>query len=131
MILTFIAMVIDTMSFFFIVISYLIVASAIFTTIFQDINTSLYGNFTISLRTMFDGLMGSYGYKGFGEYEMLHMVMLWTHIFISNILLLNYLIAILSESYARMLDQGIFLYKVLIYQYCERYMVGLANKKYG
>ena len=131
MILTFIAMVIDTMSFFFIVISYLIVASAIFTTIFQDINTSLYGNFTISLRTMFDGLMGSYGYKGFGEYEMLHMIMLWTHIFISNILLLNYLIAILSESYVRMLDKGIFLYKVLIYQYCERYMVGLANKKYG
>ena len=96
MILTFVSMVVDTLSFMFIVISYLIVAAAIFTTLFQDINTPLYGNFTISLRSMFDGLMGSYGYKGFGEYEMLHMIMMWLHIFIANILLLNYLIAILS-----------------------------------
>ena len=115
----------------FIVISYLIVAAAIFTTLFQDINTPLYGNFTISLRSMFDGLMGSYSYKGFGEFEMLHMVMMWLHIFIANILLLNYLIAILSQSYVLMLEQGKFLYKVYLFQYCERFMVGLANPKYG
>lgn len=30
-----------------------------------------------------------------------------------------------------MLDKGKFLYKVYLYQYCERYMVGLANKAYG
>lgn len=51
--------------------------------------------------------------------------MLILHVMISNILMLNYLIAILSESYATMLDKGIFLYKVYLYQYCERYMVGL------
>ena len=80
---------------------------------------------------MFDGLMASYSYKGFGEYEMLHMFMIWFHIFIANILLLNYLIAILSESYSEMLDKGKFLYKVYQYQYCERYMVGLANFTHG
>mmetsp|Transcript_46451 Transcript_46451/g.61529 ORF Transcript_46451/g.61529 Transcript_46451/m.61529 type:complete len:315 (-) Transcript_46451:371-1315(-) len=131
MILTFISMIIDTIAFMFIVISYLIVSAAIFTTVYQDVNTGLYGDFKVSLRSMFDGLMGSYGYKGFGDKEMAHMMMLWMHIFISNILLLNYLIAILSQSYSDMLDKGKFLYKVYLYQYCERYMVGLANEKYG
>jgi uncharacterized membrane protein YozB (DUF420 family) len=45
---------------------------------------------------MFDGLMASYSYKGFGEMETLHMMMLILHIMLSNILLLNYLVAILS-----------------------------------
>ena len=43
------------------------------------------------------------------------MYMLWIHVFLSNILLLNYLIAILSQSYADMLDKGKFLYKVYLY----------------
>ena len=59
------------------------------------------------------------------------MLMLWVHVFMSHILLLNYLIAILSESYNVMQESGIFLYKVYLYQYCERYMVGLANDKFG
>lgn len=75
--------------------------------------------------------MAAYSYKGFGDMEMLHMVMLVLHILLSNILLLNYLIAILSQSYSVMLDKGTFLYKVYLYQYCERYMVGLANPEYG
>lgn len=131
MILTFFAMIIDTQAFMFLVASYLIVMAAIFTTIFQDVNVSLYGTFKVSLRSMFDGLMGSYSYKGFGDKEMLHMTMMWIHIFMSNILLLNYLIAILSLSYAIMLEQGQFFYKVYLYQYCERYMVGLASPEYG
>lgn len=45
MILTFIAMVIDTIAFMFLVISYLVIAAAIFTTMFQDINPSVYGTF--------------------------------------------------------------------------------------
>lgn len=64
---------------------------------------------------MFDGLMGGYTYKGFGDYEMIHMLMMWVHIIMSNILLLNYLVAILSNSYVEMLESGKFLYKV--YQY--------------
>ena len=104
MLLTLIAMIIDTMAFMFLVASYLIVMAAIFTSVFQDVNPSLYGDFKVSLRSMFDGLMASYSYKGFGDKEMLHMTMMWTHIFCSNILLLNYLIAILSQSYSDMLD---------------------------
>ena len=114
MILTFIAMVIDTIAFMFIVIAYLIVAAAIFTTMFQDINP-IYVDFKTSLRTLFDGLMAGYSYKGFGDKETLHMLMLILHICLSNILMLNYLIAILSDSYSHMLDKGKFLYKVYLY----------------
>ena len=38
MILTLLAMIIDTQSFFFVVYSYLIVSAVIFTTVFQDVN---------------------------------------------------------------------------------------------
>ena len=75
--------------------------------------------------------MAGYSYKGFGEKEMLHMMLLILHICLSNILLLNYLIAILSDSYSHMLDKGKFLYKVYLHMYCERYMVGLKNKEFG
>ena len=130
MLLTFFSMVIDTLPFMFLVISYLIIATAIFTTLFQDLN-SIYMDFTSTIRTLFDGLMGGYTYKGFGEKEWIHMLMIWLHIFMSNILLLNYLIAILSQSYCEMLDKGKFLFKIYLYKYCERYKVGLENKKYG
>lgn len=132
MMLTFIAMVADTIAFMFIVIAYLIIVSAMFTTIFQDLDPS-YATFKISIRTLFDGLMASYGYKNFGglEKEYLHMIMLILHIGMANILMLNYLIAILSDAYSRMLDRGKFLFKVYLYQYCERYMVGLKNKEFG
>lgn len=115
MILTFISMIIGTMSFMFLVFSYLILFSTIFTTLFQDINPGVYGTFVITSRNMFDGLMASYSYKGFGEDEYLHMVLLILHIMLSNILLLNYLIAILSQAYSDMLDKGRFLYQVFLY----------------
>ena len=80
---------------------------------------------------MFDGLMGGYTYKGFGDRELLHMVAIILHVWIANILLLNYLIAILSESYAVMLEKSSFLFKVYLYKYCERYVVGFENDAYG
>ena len=49
----------------------------------------------------------------------------------ANILFLNYLVAILSESYGVMLDNGLFLYKVLLYQYCERYLIAFRSFSYG
>ena len=133
MLLTFFAMVYDTIAFMFLVISYLIIVAAIFTTIFQDMKPGDYESFDITIRKMFDNLMASYGYSGFPtqEKEYMHMLMLWVHVFMSHILLLNYLIAILSESYNVMQESGTFLYKVYLYQYCERYMVGLHNEKFG
>ena len=53
------------------------------------------------------------------------------HVFFSNILLMNYLIAILSTTYENMKETGIFKYKVNLYQYCERYMISFNDRSYG
>ena len=66
-------------------------------------------------------MMGSYGYSVLGEDEDTHAILLILHIFISNIFLLNYLIAILSTVYEEMAELGDFAYKSNKYQYIERY----------
>ena len=83
MILTFFSMVKDTVSFMFLVFSYLIVSAAIFTTLFQDMRPDIYGNFETTIISMFDGLMGSYTYKGFGDRELLHMVAIILHVWVA------------------------------------------------
>ena len=44
-----------------------------------------------------------------------HSVLLILHVFFGNIILLNYLIAILSTTYENMKQSGIFRYKVNLY----------------
>lgn len=53
------------------------------------------------------------------------------HVFFTNILLMNYLIAILSSTYGKMRESGIFSFKVNLYQYCERYLTAFNDRAYG
>lgn len=53
------------------------------------------------------------------------------HLFISSILLLNYLIAILSTVYQVMRDFGDFSFKAGLYSYCERYLIPFNDPRYG
>ena len=66
-----------------------------------------------------------------GDRELLHSILMAFHVFFSNILLMNYLIAILSTTYENMKETGIFKYKVNLYQYCERYMIAFNDRSYG
>ena len=66
-----------------------------------------------------------------GDRELLHSILMAFHVFFSNILLMNYLIAILSTTYENMKETGIFKYKVNLYQYCERYMISFNDRSYG
>lgn len=92
----------------------------------------MYGGFKDSLITLFDGVEASYSYSGFGaKWELPHMVILILHVYMGNIVMLNYLIAILSDSYVEMEDLGKFLYKVNLYMYCERYIVAMENPPYA
>jgi hypothetical protein len=47
--------------------------------------------------------------------------MLVAHIVISNIFLLNFLVAILSTVYEKMVDEGEFEYKKCKYEFIEKY----------
>ena len=106
MILTFFSMIMDTFAFMFLTAWYLFVMSAISCTIYQNVNSSLYGDIETSLTTMFDGFLASYTYANAKDYEIWHMMLVIVHIFCGNIVLFNYLIAILSSTYGELLESG-------------------------
>ena len=63
-------MLTDTLSFIFIVVCYLVIIGSVFTTLYQDINPSKFGGLPLSVRTLYDGLMAVYDYKGMAGKEM-------------------------------------------------------------
>jgi hypothetical protein len=81
---------------------------------------------------LFNGLLGTYTTIGIGELlYWAHVAMTVMYIYMSNILLLNYLIAIMSTTYEVMMESGSFMYKVNLYNYCERYLIAFDNPAYG
>ena len=60
------AMLIDTVPFVILTLMYLYVCASWLYTLYGDLNPSRYGSFLDTLITIFDDLMGSYDYKGFG-----------------------------------------------------------------
>lgn len=53
------------------------------------------------------------------------------NLFLLNILLLNFMVAILSSTYSEMLESGSFMYKCSLYEYCERFLIAFKNKSHG
>ena len=131
LLLTLIEMVEDTISFIFIVSCFIIIMSSIFTTLYQDINPDKYGQLTLTIRTLFDGMMSVYSYDGMGGRALSHSILMIFHVFFSNVMLLNYLIAILSTTYENMKQSGIFKYKKNLYYYCERFVIAFTEPAYG
>lgn len=95
-------MLTDTLSFIFIVVCYLVIIGSVFTTLYQDTNPSKFGGLALSVRTLYDGLMAVYDYKGMVGKEMSFSVLQIIHLFFGNILLMNFLIAILSYTFENM-----------------------------
>lgn len=131
LLLTLVEMVGDTLSFLLLMGCYILVQASIFTTLFQDTLPANYGSMILSFRTLFDAGLAVYSYKGMESKEIVHSILLILHVFLTNVLLLNYLIAILSTTYENMQQSGIFKYKVNLYQYCERYMSAFEEGELG
>lgn len=68
-------------------------------------------------------MLGNYSYYVSGSLDGAHSIWLIIHIFVANIFLLNYLIAILSTVYEEMTEKGDFEYKSNKYKYIERYLI--------
>jgi hypothetical protein len=131
LILTLIAMIGDTISFMFIVCCFILIMASIFTTLYQDTNAEKYGGLALTVRTLFDAAIGQYDFSGMQGRDISHSVLLIFHVFCSNILLMNYLVAILSTTYENMKQTGVFRYKVNLYQYCERFIKAFSDRTYG
>jgi hypothetical protein len=126
---TLIKMFIDTVSFVFLMSCYLILAASIMTTLFQGIEADMYGTMVKSLRTLFDTTLGNYGKVTLSRNDNLHTYLIMIHLIISNVFLLNYLVAILSSAYEFMRDFGEFDYKANRYSYIEKYTKAHLNKQ--
>lgn len=122
LLLTLVEMIGDTLSYLLLMVCYILVQASIFTTLYQDTLPANYGTIILSFRTLFDAGLAVYSYKGMESKVIVHSLQLMMHVFLTNVLLLNYLIAILSTTYENMKQSGIFKYKVNLYKYCERYM---------
>ena len=131
LILTLIKMLGDAVWFLILTIIYLTIVTPVFAILFQE-DSIVYVDNLSTLRTLFDSMLGNYGYSVTIEEEKYkHIAFMIMHIFISNIFMLNYLIAILSTVYEQMNEQGDFAYKSYKYQYIERYEKGMENKGYS
>lgn len=75
--------------------------------------------------------MAVYDYDNMGGRSLSYSILMVFHVFFSNVLLLNYLIAILSTTYDNMKKSGIFKYKKNLYQYCERFITCFEEQAYG
>lgn len=115
MLLTIWEMLADTVSFIFIVVCYFVVTASVFTTLYQDVNDTKFGGLTLSARTLYDAAMGFYDYMGMGNNELSFSVIQIIHIFFGNIILMNFLIAILSYTYENTQVISVFKYKVNLY----------------
>lgn len=102
LLLTLMAMVGDTLSFMFIVSCFILIMASIFTTLYQDTNPVKFGGLALTVRTLFDATIGQYDYDDMEGRVLSYSILLISHVFFANIILMNYLIAILSTTYENM-----------------------------
>eukprot|EP01022_Parablepharisma_sp_SALTPOND_P028745 TRINITY_DN71617_c1_g1_i1.p1 TRINITY_DN71617_c1_g1~~TRINITY_DN71617_c1_g1_i1.p1 ORF type:complete len:856 (+),score=72.73 TRINITY_DN71617_c1_g1_i1:1335-3902(+) len=125
------SMVTSTIYFIFILAAYLVVSATVFMTLYMDISPDEYGDFALSLRSVFDSMFGNWSYDNFSDHAVSYSIFTSLHIIISAILLLNYLIAILSSTYEEVKDKGEFHYKARLLVYFLRYLKPLEQMPLG
>lgn len=79
---------------------------------------------------MFDIMMGAFSYDIGTNSKIFiegHRWYMYFHVYIANIFMLNYLVAILATVYEEMLEEGEFIYMCKKYFYIERYMIAFQD----
>jgi Polycystin cation channel len=124
---TLMRMISDAVSFILIVSSYLLLMSTVFTTLFQSSMPDDYPDISTSLRTLYDSMLGSYNYSDQENYMLSNSILTMIHVFLSNIFLLNFLVAILSTVYEVMMEHGEFSFKSNKYEFIEKYSIAMLD----
>ena len=83
------------------------------------------------MRTLFDASLGVFSLDGAGGRDTSYSLLMIFYVSFSNILLLNFLIAILSTTYENMKQNGVFRYKVNVHWYSMRFQAAFESKTYG
>lgn len=89
----------EVVNFFLIFMVFLLCSAAIFTALFTSANEG-YVDFETSIRTLFSSALANFDLTTFTDYLALGAFILAIYLLIGNVMLLNLLIAILSNVYA-------------------------------
>lgn len=130
-------MLMSTNSILVIMLIYMLLYSQFGITEYADMYPS-YKDIITGMRMAFDSYMASYDWTEFltnkpseQSKKLMYYFVYIVQLFVANILLLNFMIAILSDKYEVMNELGSFHYKCYLYTYCERYMIAFQVPEYG
>ena len=122
-------MIKDTTSFIFLMGCYFCVMATIFTMLFQTADPSRFATVMLTVRVLFDAVIGSYGYLDWEPgYEVSFSILMIAHVTMSHIFLLNFLVALLSTVFSVMNEEvGEFKFRCNKYQFIEKYSVPMLD----
>jgi hypothetical protein len=117
------------MNFFMMLIYYFLIMAMVFLAIFGDELPATYENIFETVRLMFDYLMGSYSWLTLdsGFMDLMHTFFLILHVYLANIFMLNYLVAILSDVFGAMVELSFFAFYTNLYMFIERYAIAFKD----
>jgi hypothetical protein len=112
-----------TMSFLAIFFCWLICCSAVFTSIWYDDKGTLnyYSDFIMSLTSLFAASLTVYNTQQFEENKWLGIILLSFFVIISNIVLINLLIALLSEAFNNVTKEADSRHRAILIGYRNRW----------
>jgi hypothetical protein len=114
--------------FMFCFICYLMIMTTIFTMLFESPDPTEYGSLSISVETLYAFFIGNYDYITSDGFVVSGSILIMIHKLISSIFLMNFLIAILSDTYEFMLEAGEFEFKRCKYEFIEKYSIALRDE---
>ena len=126
------------LSFLIIMVFYFVIVTTFMYIVFREYIVSTFPNYFMTFNYLFDAMMGQINHPTFaadkGTYDTLHKIFLAIHVLSTNVILLNYLIAILSQIFqenTETTEKRTFYYRFAINQYTKRYCPGMVDSKYG
>lgn len=97
-------MVGETVNFFIIFLCLLVCTSAVFTALFNKSNPD-FVDFSMSLRMLYSGAIGEFNLTNFTDDKILGSILFSIYLLLANVMLLNLLVALLSNIYTNLIDR--------------------------
>lgn len=95
---------------------------------FKSIDPVAWGDYQITVRSLMDAMIGNYAIYDYHRRDLIYKIMFTIYMLSSNVILLNFLVAILSTTFNKMRARGKFEFTRIKYQYIEKFMVPLTDK---
>ena len=142
LLVTLVLMIKSTLNFLIIISGYLLITTTLFYFIFystEDSNADPrnFNTFTLTLNFLFDAMVSNFNHPNFSlnnDYDIINRVLLIIHIFISNVLLLNYLVAVLMVVFNYVMIEPAekeFNLRNSVYYFSRRYDAAMHDEYYG